>query len=238
MIDKLVIVEYAEGAGGEFISSFISAHWGQNLSANPQKKPNHLQKWFNTYSLILADWDKNFKQHAKTFLGMCMEQDISRIAVPYHLYKWPHHQEVLQTLSLDTRFVGIDSTGHEQRLFVDFQRKIANRILDCDDFGEIQLWLKDQPLAHQRWCMDLFRQKKLTLKDISPRFQILTNRSLPIVSNDFIISYGDFFVDFTKTSAAYERLCQQLDLVPDQELLVFLIDRNRKNLEQQNSLLT
>ena len=45
------------------------------------------------------------------------------------------------------------------------------------------------------------------------------------------IMYQDFFVNFDQTPAAYQTLCNQLQLNPNVQLLDALIDRNRKNLQ-------
>ena len=43
--------------------------------------------------------------------------------------------------------------------------------------------------------------------------------------------YEDFFINFDRTSAAYQTLCNQLQLSPNPQLLDALIDRNKKNLQ-------
>jgi len=50
--------------------------------------------------------------------------------------------------------------------------------------------------------------------------------------------YGDFFVDFTGTLAAYKQLCNQLEISPDLVLFDALVDRNRKNLQHHQTHLS
>lgn len=237
VIEKLVIVEYFEGAGGEFIASFINAHWGQSISLDLQRQPDHHQKWLSTNSLFTPDWDSNFEQYAKEFLARCASSKLRYIAAPYHLYKWPHHVAILQTLCPDVKFVRIDSTGHEKRLAIDFTRKVLDRVLTKDDFGEIQLFLKNQPDHHRRSCMELLRLKKLTLSKISPVFRSTNYQHQSPVTNEVVIDYGEFFLYYNKTKAAYWQLCKKLKIQPDQNLLDVLIERNTENLRQQDLFL-
>lgn len=230
MIEQLVVVEYFEGAGGEFFASFINAHWGQSLVADLQKSPDPLQKWLNSHSLVKLDWDVNFEKYALKFFELCKSQKIEQIAVPYHLYKWPKHQEILNRLCYNTRYVRINAQGYEQKLAKDFDRKVLNRVLDNSDFMEIKFLLNNKPKDHRIHCINLFRQHQLTLAIIDDRFKVPDYNLLRLCSQDIEISYKDFFIDFDATNSAYQQLCQSLNLNSDNKLLTMLIDRNRKNL--------
>ena len=61
MLEQLIVVDYQEGAGGEFLANWLSAHFGQKLNYNQQTNSNYLQKWLNAHSLIQDDWKENFK---------------------------------------------------------------------------------------------------------------------------------------------------------------------------------
>ena len=131
----------------------------------------------------------------------------------------------------------IDSTGHEERLTADFKRKVINRVLNKDDFGEIQFFLKHQSYEHRKYCMELFKCDQLTLGKILPGLQLPSYACRSPVTNEIVIDYAEFFIDFNKTARAYEQFCAKLDLTFDLNLLSILINRNKQNLYQQNLFL-
>lgn len=228
-VNKFVVVDYQQGAGGEFIANWLSAHWGHALEFDLQHQPNYLQKWFNSHSLIKSDWDENFSNYVSEFDQMCGQHSVHKIAVSYHCYKWPHHVEIL-TQQLGARFVRINCKNYEQTIYQDFCRKVLDRPLTKADFHEIQFMLRDRPMALVTHCMDLLSKGQLCYRDIVGDLKP-DPRTPP--SQDIEIDYESFFVDFNQTAAAYQTLCQQLGLEPQAQLLDALIQRNKKNLLQQ-----
>jgi len=231
LVEQLIVVDYQEGAGGEFIASWLSAHFGQKLQTDLQSNPNHLQKWLNLHSLVQPDWQENFGNYLLTFNRECASQDIDKIAVSYHLYKYPEHVEILKTIN-QAKFVRINCVGFEARVDIDFNQKILDRVLL--DFAEVHFMLKNQTQEKIKHFLNLFKQKKLTYRDLVPGKIDHASKQLP--SDDIEIMYEDFFIDFKKTPKAYENLCDQLQLQPSVELLDALIDRNTKNLQHQLSI--
>ena len=236
MLEQLIVVDYQEGAGGEFVANWLSAHFGQQLKTDPQKNPDYLQKWLNSHSLVKSDWRKNFADYLLDFNRLCDQSNICRIAVSYHLYKYPEHVEALTKIN-QARFVRINCQGYESQIKEDFNRKIWNRMLAADDFDEIKFMLHNQDQEKINYCMSLFKQGKLTYRDLVLSEPVFELKHLP--SNDVEMLYQDFFINFDRTPAAYNQLCEQLHLTPDARLLNALIDRNKKNLQQrQNHLST
>ena len=217
------MVDYHEGAGGEFIARFISAHFGHELEFDQQAKPNHLQKWLNSYSLITPDWAMNFAKYFQAFLDNCALQQITSIAVPYHLYKWPDHVDTITSYVPQTQFVKINSHSHRDKVDADFRRKVLDRPIT--DFKELQFLLsnRDKPFVNN--TLKLYQNKNLYYRDIFP-WKSTWSKTLP--SNDIEILYSDFFCEFDRTANAYQQLCSQLNLVPDPVLLTALIQRNQK----------
>lgn len=233
---QLIVIDYQEGAGGEFLSSFISAHFGHKLVDNSQENPNFLQKWINSHSLALADWDTNFSNHLEIFLQLCKDHNVDSIAIPYHLYKWPHHATIFKKQASNTRFVKINAQGFEDRIRADFQRKVWDKPLIKTQFNQIAFLLKDQSQERKKFCLDLFKQNKLTMSDLIQGRVVLGPEILP--SDDVEVSYDDFFNNFSNTPNAYEQLCAELDLIPDLVLLGKLIERNTKNLQTLQTTLS
>ena len=226
MLEQLIVVDYQEGAGGEFISNWLSVHFGQKLEMDLQLNPNYMQKWLNSHSLIHTDWRKNFNKYLLMFNDECANRGIRSVAVPYHLYKYPEHVETLEKVN-HPRFVRINCAGYEDQVFSDFRRKVLDRVLGPRDFAEIKFILKGQTQQKIKHCLELYRCQTLTYRELLPSTSKIELQHLP--SNDIEIMYRDFFIDFDRTPSAYQTLCNQLQFIPNAQLLDALIDRNKKN---------
>lgn len=233
MLDRLIVVDYQEGAGGEFIASWLSAHMGQQLESDLQARPNYLQKWLNSHRLIRKDWQQNFENYLIGFNNECANYGVNELAIPYHLYHYPNHVSILSRLN-QARFVRINCDGYETQVYGDFCRKVLNRVLTVRDFAEIKFILQAQSQEKIQYCLDLFKKNQLTYKELMDTGPSADLKTLP--SRDIEIKYQDFFVDFTKTADAYQRLCDHLNLQANNDLLYQLIDRNKKNLQQLKSV--
>jgi hypothetical protein len=228
VLEQLIVVDYQEGAGGEFFSNWLSAHFGQKLEMDLQLNPNYLQKWLNSHSLMQSDWRKNFNKYLLMFNDECARHSILSVAVSYHLYKYPEHIEILKKEN-QARFVRINCTGYLDQVTRDYERKVLDRVLGPRDFAEIKFILKGQTQEKIKHCMDLYQHQTLTYRELLPYDRKIELKHLP--SNDIEIMYRDFFVDFDQTPDAYQTLCNQLHLPKNTQLLKALIDRNKKNLQ-------
>ena len=227
-MDQLVVVDYQEGAGGEFLASFISAHFGHTLSTDLQRFPIFLQKWLNSQSRIKKDWDKKFDNYFNEFLDLCRQDNISKIAVSYHLYQWPHHIDTICKNVKNVRFVKINCLAHTQIVEADFRRKVWDKKLTIDDFKEIKFLLSEQNTEYVKQCLQKLREQTLTVADLyQSKNYTFVHKALP--SKDIEIFYDDFFVNFSRTPSAYKKLCADLNLTYDNVLLDRLIERNKKN---------
>lgn len=235
MLKKIIVVDYNEGAGGEYMASFLSAHFGQDLVSNPQKQPDRLQKWLNTHSLVVPDWNDNFKNYLEKFFNECQRSEVENIAVPYHLYKWPGHVDVLKDALPAARFLRINCIGHEQHILQDFRYKIWNRKLTNADFLEIKFLLSHRSEQFKIQVLQKLKTNQLVYKDLFSNTEVVYG-SLP--SNDVEVMYADFFINFDNTPEAYEYMCTQLEITPNFSLLNLLIQRNKKNLQDLNKYLS
>jgi len=228
MLDEFIVVDYQAGAGGEFIARFISAHFGHTLEFDQQQNPSPIQKWLNSHSLINKDWGDRFPVFFQLFLKICKDQNISRLAVPYHLYKWPRHVDHILDQVPHARFVKINCDRYADQVYADFQRKILDRPLK--NFTELQFLLTNQPRESIIEKLKSYKLGQLQYRDIvfNSGAELQT---LP--SNDVEIDYGDFFCNFDQTVKAYEELCAKIKIVPSIVLISALLDRNKKNLQQQ-----
>lgn len=249
MFDKLVIVDYTEGAGGEFISYFLSSHsefLSTDLDINDmQTIDGTLLKYLNSQSIVDSNWDQNFKNNLIEFTHLCAGQTINAVAVPYHLYKWPHHIDAITHQQPNARFVKINyKQSRQSDIFLDFFRKVWLRKLNKSNLSEIKFITDGFATADKQTVVQRLQTNKLYYLDLVlikngiaataknrqmavDEFQTQSPRLCP--STDIAIEYDDFFVDFTRTPDAYKQLCEQLKILPDIEKLDKLIERNKKN---------
>jgi len=233
MVDQLIVVDYVEGSGGEFFANFLSAHFGSTLITNTQRNPNFLQKWLNSQSLVVKNWDQEFRKQLIEFQDLCNSSHVSRLAIPYHLYKWPHHIGIISEM-FPTRFIKINVVGYEHTVLSDFERKIWFRKMTKQDVGEVKFLLQRLDFAQQQIVLDLYRKQELIFKDLVGG-NLVIGDSPP--TRDIEIFYKDFFIDFDCTVDAYKKLCAELEIIPNFTLLSELIDRNKKNWQDLQSYL-
>ena len=237
MIDQLIVVDYVQGAGGEFFANFLSAHFGSKLEFDSQRTPNFLQKWVNTQSLLVKNWEHEFRHHLLEFQDLCNKSQISRLAIPYHLYKWPNHIDIIAEM-FPTRFIRINTTGYEHIVRTDFERKVWFRKMTKKDVGEVKFLLQRLDSNKQQKVIELYLKQELVFKDL---IDDSMDNVLEIIktppSRDIEIFYRDFFLDFDAVPAAYKKLCVELKMIPDTALLNELISRNKKNWQDLQSYL-
>jgi hypothetical protein len=224
VLKRLIVVDYQEGAGGEFIARFLSAHFGLPLAFDQQADPDQTQKWLNSHSIVTPTWTLSFETSLRALMELCDSQNIDSIAVPYHLYKWPQHVDKILDLIPHARFVRINCDRYLGQVNVEFKRKVLDRSIT--DFKELQFLLKNKDRDFIKSMMTRFKQKTLTYKDI---FHAPDKDLKTLPSKDVEIDYGDFFCNFDQTASAYERLCDRLGLSPNIVLLSALLERNKKN---------
>jgi hypothetical protein len=237
VLEKLIVVDYQEGSGGEFVASWLSAHFGHLLVENPQKNPDYYQKWLNSHSLITSNWNENFSKFFLDFVTRCCDLGITQIAVPYHLYKWPHHVDIIKDCCPHARFVRINCKEYQREVSAEFDRKVRFKKLGPKDFATVKFMLTQKSSKEIQRVLTLFKKQELVFQDLMPNIK-KTSRLKILPSQDIEINFRDFFVDFDQTKVAYNRLCDELALSPDNTLLGMLIERNKKNWQDLQNYLS
>lgn len=235
-----VFVDYADGAQGETLAYFLNSHVEfdnyEFSDQNIQELDGSDTKWFNTHSLAYKDWGLNFLQ----YLQHWQSQSSRAKVLSYHLYKYPDHVDLLKIHVADVRFIKINSHGYEDFYKYDYLRKILFRKLTKKNLREIQFLVPDK---HKISIIQLLKQDQLRGIDI-----VLANgdqpinsrsrrdfihsylvRSFVLPSQDLEINYHDWFLNCESLPGAYEKLCHQLKICPDQTKLDKLIEKNKKN---------
>ena len=250
MLDQLVVVDYIDGAGGEYLSNIINSHAEFNCASSPlatnmQAVPDVTQKWFNSRQRISNKWDAEFTHECKLFLDRCHEQNITAISIPYHLYYYPAHINALKSLSRKTQFVKINSDNYQDIVMMDFVRKILFRQITARHLHELKYRIKDR-LDEAQPLLDLFKSNKLFGIDFvlfahsikvnkqnrSDMLNNLLKKERVCPSTDIEIDYGDFFVLFDKLKKSYYTLCNGLNIVPSEAIAEEMLIRNKRNLEE------
>lgn len=232
-MDKLIVVDYHEGAGGEFIARFLSAHYGHDLEFDQQHNPDYIQKWLNSNSIVTPEWDKQFPTFFDLFLSNCNALGITQIAIPYHLYKWPGHVDTIRKSVPNTRFVKINVSEYEDRISKEFQRKVLTR--NITDFQELKFLLSNIDRDFTKSMLQLYKQGNLKYQHF---FSNPPGCLQHLPSDDIEINYKDFFVNLDQTPLAYEKLCKELEILPNPLLLSALIERNKKNQQDLDNYLS
>jgi hypothetical protein len=225
MLKNLVVVDYKEGGSGEFISSWLSAHYGHSLSLNTQVTPSYIQKWLNSHSLIYPDWHVNFVNYLTEFNKICDEHNIQNIAIPYHLYKYPEHVKIFK-ITNNARFVRINCSGYEQSIDVLFRHKVLERILTLNDLPEVKFIVQNWSQTDIRHIMSLLQQGRLSYQDLRIFSTVIREELTQLPSNDIEIQYRDFLVHETISYSAYCELCTQLQLTPNEQLFNSLVEHS------------
>jgi hypothetical protein len=251
MLDRLVVVDYIEGAGGEYLSNVINHHKEFNSANGPlvQQPHNHVdvpQKWFNSQRHVIPNWDTEFESQSKLFLNECRVRNIDNLSVTYHLCIHPEHLELMRPLSNNTRFVKIDSTGHERTVKMDFIRKVLFNSIHKKQIREVKYRIGNShgPLARdligvlmqgKLYGIDLVLYKRglpITRENREITFNQLLNKKENCPSNDLTVLYENFFVSLDKLEKSYYTLCDSLNILPNTEILNAMLIRNQKNLEE------
>lgn len=239
MLDRLVVVDYIEGAGGEYLSQSINSHAEFDNSMV-------LQKWFNSQRHIIHNWDIEFVEQAHLFLAQCTQQQVKNLAISYHLYFHPGHIELLKPLSKHTQFITIDSTGHEQMVKMEFIRKVLFNSISKQKIKEVKYRVQADRGPQAYKLIELLMQEKLygidlvlykwglpiTRENRENAFNQLLNKKEKCPTNDITILYKDFFVSFDKTEKSYYNLCESLNITPSSEILNAMLVRNKANFKE------
>ena len=232
MLEQIIVVDYIDGASGEYFAEFLNQH----LST-----PNivWLRKFFNSEELVNTNWDQDFDRYLDHFLTLCQQDNITRIIVPYHLYKWPEHLERFNRISKSVRAVAINSEQYPREIALDFIRKIHLVPVSISDIHKLTYLTKTATLEQKQEISERLRARTLQWIDVTillsgknSRLQLINQiltRQLTCPSQDVTIDYGTFYVDYLDIDNKYNLLCKQLDLVPNQQLLEQLIKRNQRN---------
>jgi hypothetical protein len=242
-VSKLIIVDYIDGAGGEYLSYFISSH-KELRDYNPVEQNMQIQtefKFLNSQSLVVQDWEEQFTSRFNDFIIKH-----SNLAVPYHLYKWKNQVDQILSTAPQTRFVKIDSCQDDYTVKIDFLRKIWLKKLTLKDLPEIKFSTshfdqqKNIALIQRLKSGTLIYLDMLLINDGAPinqstrldKINDFLNKTLTPPTNDVTIKYRDFFIDFSQTKTAYINMCDELNIQPDNDKLNLLLTRNKKNYSE------
>lgn len=243
-----IFVDYADGARGELLAYFLNSHVEFN---NHEFEDHNMQdlhglgiKWFNSHSLVSQDWDENFLEYLQAW----KKQSSPAKALSYHLYKYPHHVDLLKTHIDHVRFIKINSNGHEDFCKYDYIRKVLFRKLTKQNLEEIKFLIPD---IQKIPIIQLLKQDRLRGIDLelARSGQAINTQSrqqfvheflaqqVTLPTQDIEISYHNWFLDLSCLPGAYEKLCSELKICADQNKLDKLLMKNEKNLTELESFM-
>jgi hypothetical protein len=243
MLDRLVVVDYVDGAGGEYISTILNQHEEFNSGTVTEET----QKWLNSRRQLNAkNWDSVFESECQLFVDRCAKENITDIAIPYHCYLYPKHIDVLKKYAKDTRFVNIDMGQHYNMVIMEYARKVLFRPLTKANFNEIKYRIRDPKADDSKELVNLMMQNKLFAIDLilyrdglritkenrQTRISYLLDRRRSSPSDDIILDYGNTFVLLDNLEKSYYTLCNSLNIQPNTEILDSMYNRNTINLAE------
>jgi hypothetical protein len=127
---------------------------------------------------------------------------------------------------------------------LDFIRKVWLKKFNISDLAEIKFLTQNFSLEDKKIIIDQLQQNKLLWLDLfllKQKIPLSTDSRLTAINdfqtfpkkvcptNDIVVEYDDFFIDFDRTPGAYKQLCDQLEILPSADKLDKLIHRNKKN---------
>ena len=247
MLENLVVVDYIEGAGGEFISSCINHHANFYCESpneyNVKEQTNLIQKYFNSQYII---GHNNIDATIKEFLDLCKINEVKNVAISYHLYKNPSNIEIIKSKIQSARFVAINQNNCNDLINLDFVRKVYFNKLTKKDVKFIKFRLTKFDTNQKKIVFDLLNNNRLIqmdldliAKNIRPNYEsrlvLLDNfikRHKTAPSKDIEINYENFFVNLDNLKDSYYNLCEQLNIVPIESVYELMLNRNKNNFEQ------
>lgn len=251
MLENLIVVDYVDGAGGEFISSCINHH-ANFYCESPNEfyitaQTNKIQKYFNSQELI----GNNINSIINEFLNLCEINKVKNVAVSYHLYKRPANIEIIKNNIQSTRFVAINHTDHNELINLDFVRKVYFNRITKKDLNTIKFRITNFDDKQKKLLFDLLRSDRLIemdfdliAKNIIPNYDsrlehlnnFIKRRKTP-PSKDLEINYENFFVNLDNLKESYYNLCEQLNIVPIDNVYELIFNRNKKNFDKLNEFI-
>lgn len=248
MLEKLIIVDYTAGCGGEYLSNFISSHTDFYSSCpmvgDMQTVAGGIQKYFISAEIRYSNWDQLFNQYLLDFLKLCAAQQIKNVCVPYHLYKHPRHIQELLKIFPPTRFIKIGCDINNQLPKFDFIRKVLLTKFSKHNISKLKYYIEDFNQSQKNKVIQQLQSNNLLLLDIDliknnkpvnlqtrkERISTFLSNTNTAPTNDIEISYESMFTNFSQTRGCYDKLVNSLGIKPEYDKLELLLTRNRKNL--------
>jgi len=238
----IVFVDYPDGAGGEFLSKVIGMHDGwynPSVIDESTMRANHndpitsflLLKRFENYS----QWDIIAEEsliELKNKIG-----DLN-VCIPYHSCAHRHNALLKHVFPNSIIITITPSSDHEWKLVnTEIIRKIY---LDKLDFQGVQYIFKTFGFGQKKVNVKHFLKLDSFLirngKEITTanRIELLNQiRDFKISdweTSDYTINWGDLFLSISNINDEYYKLCNFLNIPPQDNILNHIVKRNQINL--------
>ena len=246
---QVIFIDYPDGAGGEFLSYTLSKH--QGFYSPKIEESDLLQVTHDDITGVLNrtsveksnDW-----QYIAESVFIKLKEKInelnshySNIAIPYHCC-YHNHYKLIKSIFPNSIIVSIRPTTHKdwQLVHKEILRKV--HLVKCD-LARIKYFYQ---------IYDINKDIKINLANFLNFDVHLLRNNLPIVSSnryqlvqmileknitewkqsDILIDWWKLFGDIDNIKSEYIVLCQNLNLLPDDSIAEYILDRNKRNFKE------
>lgn len=244
---QVIFVDYIDGAGGEFLSHVLSQHrdfYQPVVDILPTSRTDHRDK-ISSYLLRsryhnLLDWPSKAKYHMMRLKDLLAARSEQRIAIPYHSC-YHDHNDLLREVFPGCQIVYVDPGSHHRLIALEILRKVHLIKLDLQQIKHvhnniIKINQSIRVNLTDFWNLDIMLLRRSIRPDNQSRrdmiHQILSTRFQTNQTYDYHLPWQNFFLDLDCMPSCYGKLCQFLNIVPDDDILSKSLARNQHNLQQ------
>jgi len=240
---NIIFVDYPDGAGGEFLSYFISLHQGFYRGTFIQTNGRHnyganILNFLNNQARVIKKdtWGSDVHNVLQELKKRLADIDADSICIPFHCFYNKDYKNI-KSVFPQAQILSIrpDSLSSYKLIKLELIRKtalikynlkdtqfywklFADKIIDFKNFIGIDVFL----LTHHYEINQANRNLMLNL---------LLNRPFPIWDEcDYVLSWENFFKNLEHMDKEYLDLCDFLALTPDTDILDLAKKRNCQNL--------
>jgi hypothetical protein len=242
---NIIFVDYPDGAGGEYLSHMISLHsdfYKSEYTTADTHRHNYGNSIINQLNSTRYQNYSNWESIAESTFNKLKKDlellDCDNICIPYHVC-YHNHYKLLKNIFPKCTIIRIKPADNQSWHCVNLE--ILRKV-----------FLVKFSLHDIKHTMQFNQKKKIKLNDFLGLDVILLRRDLDITSGnrssivkevllakietwdlcDYEIIWDNFYGNISNIPKEYLRLCNFLNITPNNQILNEVVTRNQKNLEQ------
>jgi len=246
---QVIFIDYPDGAGGEFLSHAIAKHqrfYLPNITELETLRCSHnditgmlnrnsverTNDWKNIAETVFIDLKEKINK---------LESQYSGIVIPYHCCYYDHYK-LIKSIFPNSVIVSVRPTNEKdwQLVHKEVLRKV--HLIKCN-LTEIKQFYQTHDIDKniKIKLSDFLNLDRHLLKNnlsVNPsnRYQlvrmILENTVDQWEQSDILVDWWKLFGDSSSIKSEYTILCQKLNLLPDDSIAEYILDRNKRNFKE------